>query len=105
MGMKHFIKRCGRYAKRKIKRVLGISEPVNPTIKERQDCDYSNRNYVIPVVVPDEQGGNALAGTEPQIAIQIHMFFDELAEEVLQNVNQIPYPFDCYISTDTAEKS
>ena len=41
----------------------------------------------------------------PQIAIQIHMYFVELLEEMALAVNNIIYPFDCYITTDTEEKA
>lgn len=40
----------------------------------------------------------------PAIAVQIHVFFTEVIGELLEAVNAIPYAYDCYISTDTAEK-
>ena len=39
-----------------------------------------------------------------KIAVQIHMFYPETIEETIQNINQIPYEFDCYVSTDSEEK-
>lgn len=40
----------------------------------------------------------------PSIAIQIHMFYLATLEETIENLNQIPFSFDCYISTDTEYK-
>lgn len=48
-------------------------------------------------------------GAEPKNtlkrAVQIHLYFTEEADNILKNVNLIPQPFDCYISTDTKEKA
>ncbi len=38
------------------------------------------------------------------IAVQVHMFYLETLEETVENLNRIPFPFDCYVSTDTGEK-
>lgn len=38
------------------------------------------------------------------IAVQVHMFYPETLEETIEEMNHIPYPFDCYISTDIEEK-
>lgn len=40
----------------------------------------------------------------PKIAVQVHIFFTDLMDEILKCLNLIPYPYDCYISTDTPEK-
>ena len=40
-----------------------------------------------------------------KIAIQIHMFYLETLDETIENLNKIPFNFDCYISTDTEEKA
>ncbi|MDD3242506.1 MAG: glycoside hydrolase family 99-like domain-containing protein [Eubacteriales bacterium] len=40
----------------------------------------------------------------PRIAVQAHVFYTECLAEIIDNVNAIPYPFDCYFSTNTAEK-
>ena len=39
-----------------------------------------------------------------RIAVQIHMFYLDTLDEVISCLNQIPYSFDCYISTNTSEK-
>ena len=38
------------------------------------------------------------------IAVHAHVFYSELTEEVLDYVSHIPFRFDLFISTDTAEK-
>lgn len=43
--------------------------------------------------------------SRPRIAVQIHLFYTDLMDEICRNLNEIPYPFDCYISTDTQEKA
>lgn len=40
----------------------------------------------------------------PHIAVQVHMFYLDVLDETIDQLNKIPYPFDCYISTDTPEK-
>ena len=43
-------------------------------------------------------------GDHVRIAVQIHLYYTELMEEVIEAINCIPYKFDCYISTDTSVK-
>ena len=100
--MKTFIKKCLRYAKRKLGVVEKTETPV--TRKTRQDCNYENRNYTIPIETTRYCKGKIVECATPQIAIQVHLFFEELVEEVLLYINKIPFPFDCYISTDSLEK-
>jgi lipopolysaccharide biosynthesis protein len=39
-----------------------------------------------------------------KICIQVHLYHIDLIDEIIMNLNYIPFPFDCYISTDTDEK-
>jgi lipopolysaccharide biosynthesis protein/SAM-dependent methyltransferase len=39
-----------------------------------------------------------------RIAVQIHLYYTDLVNEIIENINCIPYPFDCYISTDNQKK-
>ena len=39
-----------------------------------------------------------------KIAVQAHVFYDDLFEELLKQLMLIPYSYDLYISTDTVEK-
>jgi lipopolysaccharide biosynthesis protein len=41
----------------------------------------------------------------PRIAIQVHIFYTELFDEIINNLKMIPYKFDCFITTDTDEKA
>ena len=41
---------------------------------------------------------------ETKIAVQVHLFYLELMDEIIENLNAIPYKFDCFISTDTQAK-
>ena len=40
-----------------------------------------------------------------RIAVQIHIFYPNLTEEMIEYTNRIPFPFDCFLSTDTDEKA
>ena len=39
------------------------------------------------------------------IGVHVHLYFEDLAEELLKYTNRIPYPFDLFVTTDTAEKA
>jgi lipopolysaccharide biosynthesis protein len=43
-------------------------------------------------------------GELPRIAVQAHLFFLETMEELIEELNRIPFRFDCYVSTDCAKK-
>lgn len=43
-------------------------------------------------------------GTASQIAVQIHLFYLDTLDEIIANLNQIPYAYDCFVSTDTEKK-
>lgn len=53
------------------------------------------------ILLAEKNGGEKESA---RIAVQIHMFYPDVLEETLDSVNGIPYPFDCYVSTDTEEK-
>ena len=40
-----------------------------------------------------------------RIAVQIHMYYLDLLDEMIDFTNLIPYRFDCYISTDSKDKA
>ena len=39
-----------------------------------------------------------------RIAVQIHMFYTDVLDETIEYLNNIPYKFDCFVSTDKKEK-
>jgi lipopolysaccharide biosynthesis protein len=41
---------------------------------------------------------------EGKIAIQIHMYYTDLIDEIMAALGTLPYKFDCFISTDTKKK-
>lgn len=58
---------------------------------------------------PLEQSATPIFGKKEcpakfSVAVQIHLFFVDTIDEIIKNINLIPCPFDCYISTDTEEK-
>ena len=42
---------------------------------------------------------------KPLVAVQAHVFYDDLIDEITQYTNNIPVPFDLYVSTDNQEKA
>ena len=84
--------------------ILKRPEMVAQAEKTIPDFDFSYREK--PVVVM--QGGKYLEQLDcpdkPVIALQVHAFFMDVLGEIVDILNSIPYPFDCYISTDTEEK-
>ena len=43
--------------------------------------------------------------SKAQICLQIHIFYLVLLENIVTEINKIPYAFDCYISTDSTDKA
>ena len=39
-----------------------------------------------------------------KIAIQVHVYYPDLLDEIYENIQHMPYEYDLYISTDTDEK-
>lgn len=39
-----------------------------------------------------------------EIAVQIHLFYIDTLDEIIENINNIPYAYDCFISTDDEKK-
>lgn len=55
-------------------------------------------------VVALDINSKKLEYTEKKIAVQMHVFYPEIFEEMYSQVKKIPYDFDCYISTDSKKK-
>lgn len=64
--------------------------------------DYSYREY--PTVTMQVEACYEELSQRPLIAVQVHVFFIEVMDEICEEMNKIPYPYDCYISTDSEEK-
>lgn len=106
--MKKFIKRVlvhFRILQNSEPRLSNVSNESNVVeIKKIPDFDIANREK--PTIIMRagkyiEQLDNYI---EPKIAIQVHAFFMDVMDEVAGIMSIIPYPFDCYVSTDTEEK-
>lgn len=39
-----------------------------------------------------------------KIAVQVHLYYLETLSEIIEELNKIPYQYDCFITTDTDEK-
>jgi lipopolysaccharide biosynthesis protein len=40
----------------------------------------------------------------PSIAVLAHIYYDDMVDEIMQSVVNIPYPYDLYVTTDTVAK-
>ncbi len=47
---------------------------------------------------------HSLKDIQPKIAIQAHVFYEDLFEDLLKQLMVIPYSYDLYVSTDTEQK-
>ena len=63
----------------------------NPLVVINHDSDYTCEN-------------KCQLSDKPAIAVQIHLFYPEVVDEIIDNLSMIPYKFDCYVSTDTKKK-
>ena len=43
-------------------------------------------------------------GTQIKLAVQVHVYYVELLDEIIRELNKIPYPWDCYVSTNNKRK-
>ncbi|HEX7815157.1 rhamnan synthesis F family protein [Dyella sp.] len=47
---------------------------------------------------------DAHATTLPRIAVLAHLYYDDMVDEIMEYVSNIPYPIDLYVTTHTEEK-
>lgn len=95
--------------KRIIKKILiklHLMKPAQPVAvkKEKPDFNITTRNMPEYILNAGEFCEGLNDSENPKIAIQVHAFFMEVMNDVVDVLNTIPYPYDCYISTDTQEK-
>lgn len=72
--------------------------------KHIPDFDISHREQPVFVFQKGKYLEELDNKEKPLIALQLHVFFMDVMGEIVDILNVIPYPFDCYISTDTKEK-
>lgn len=84
--------------------ILDRPEENNISKKEIPDFDLQTRNEPEYIIRPGSYCQKLDDSTNPRIAIQIHAFFMDVMDEIIEILNMIPYPYDCYVSTDTEEK-
>lgn len=41
---------------------------------------------------------------EPRIAVLAHLYYDDMVDEIMEYVSNIPYTYDLYVTTNTVEK-
>lgn len=71
---------------------------INTTTKALCDIPYEK----MPCIYNGEEINLSLSN--PKICVQFHIYYTELLEEIVCNLNKITYEYDCYISTDTKQK-
>lgn len=84
--------------------LMNPPEPECVPKKEIPDFVTETRNEPEYIMAPGNYCAELDDSLNPKIAIQIHAFFLDVMNEIIEILNEIPYPFDCYVSTDTEEK-
>lgn len=70
---------------------------INTTSKALFDIPFKETSTIIKPVSPSK--------TAPgKIAVHAHLYFEDVAKELMDYLNRIPYPFDLFITTDTRFK-
>lgn len=54
-------------------------------------------------VLPEHSEDISIART-PRIAVLAHLYYDDMVDEIMGYVTNIPYPYDLYVTTNTSEK-
>ncbi len=66
--------------------------------------DYDNRKKTTPIYKVEASEKLNEYMHSKKIAVQIHAFFLDVLDELIEQINYIPFAFDVFISTDTVEK-
>ena len=67
---------------------------------------FSKALYNLPFIIDNNNTNNTLFKLEKRvlILIQVHVYYIDLLQEIIDKTNNIPFPFDLYITSDTQEK-
>jgi len=77
---------------------------INTLSKAIFDLPFDSNTTVITDDFPTGKLDEGNDSGTPKIAVQAHVFFLDLADEMIEYFNHIPYRFDLYITTDQEEK-
>lgn len=80
-----------------ILRIVGLYVPEQPSI----DLPDGERIILSSWIATDRLTN---LETETQLAVQAHIFYLDTLDSIIDSLKKVPYPFDCYVSTDTDEK-
>ena len=84
--------------------IMKRPEAVDKRAKGVPDFVIGHRPYPTVLMKQGEIQEQLNNQENPQIALQVHAFFIDVMGEIVDILNSVPYPFDCYVSTDTEEK-
>ena len=70
---------------------------INTTSKALFDLPFKEAATVLKPLAPE-------AAAPGKIAVHAHLYFEDVAKEMMNYLNRIPYPFDLFITTDTKAK-
>ena len=66
---------------------------------------FSKALYGLPVILDLNNNFNIKKlEKEILVLIQVHIYYTDLLEEIVEKVNNIPVPYDLYITTNTQDK-
>jgi len=100
-GIKFTIKRIFSYFKRN---QMQENLNYNKIVDYFHEIEYQNTADFFSYESRKEINKVFLQDNNIKICIQIHLYHIDLIHEIIMNLNYIPFPFHCYISTDNDEK-
>lgn len=77
---------------------------INTVSKAVFDLPFDWDTTVIDMGYPVLEEKCFITDDHPKIAVQAHIYFIDLVDELIKQFNNIPYPFDLFITTDSERK-
>ena len=77
--------------------------PLNLIINHMTRVDYPDRNYMLDYKMLTKDVNQSLEN-DKNIAIHLHVFYEDLLEEFLEIFSKLPFKFDLYLTTDNSKK-
>lgn len=78
-----------------------VTKPIRNITTKIARFKQQQKNNKLKVV---NEKSKKLKQIKKKIAIHIHVFYPELLDEIYYNLSQMPYDYDCFISTTSKEK-
>jgi len=77
---------------------------INTVAKAVFDIPFDSDVKVLSERAPTMEMEEFQKDDKPRIAVQAHIFYTDLLSEIIEQLNQLPYAFDLFITTNTEKK-